>query len=478
MLNEVEKNNVDVMIKERESFLEKASIVVQVGISILCFIIAHWGVNTFIKPLGSNVTDYQYLSILIALVWYILLDQFGLGKVVRFKMYSTLFIEYFTMLLVGITIVLSAMLLLKFDNISRLVMGVFVVINLFALFSYKYLLYSFMRYFRRRGYNSRLVLIIADDSSDYFIDRLMHMPDWGYKVYGIMTDSKSVKEKYCNDCKIFPYQNDISKIIDSVAIEEVIYTKSYFDQNEIQEFVYMCAEVGVVFRMQSQLLSFVKMQSKVSYLSQMPFLTFRNTPDNYLALKIKDFSDFSISLIALILLSPLMIIIGTLIKLDGGPVFFKQKRMGLHGRFFDCLKFRTMVPNAEELKEKLMDLNEQEGPVFKIKNDPRITRVGRFLRKTSLDELPQFINVLRGDMSIVGPRPPIPSEVQQYERWQSRRLSMKPGITCIWQVSGRNNIPFQEWMKMDMQYIDNWSLKLDFLILIKTVKVVLTGDGQ
>ena len=466
------------MIKERESFLEKASIVVQVGISILCFIIAHWGVNTFIHPLGSNVTDYQYLSILIALVWYILLDQFGLGKVVRFKMYSTLFVEYFTMLLVGITIVLSAMLLLKFDNISRLVMGVFVVINLFALFSYKYLLYSFMRYFRRRGYNSRLVLIIADDSSDYFIDRLMHMPDWGYKVYGIMTDSKSVKEKYCNDCKIFPYQNDISKIIDSVAIEEVIYTKSYFDQNEIQEFVYMCAEVGVVFRMQSQLLSFVKMQSKVSYLSQMPFLTFRNTPDNYLALKIKDFSDFSISLIALILLSPLMIIIGTLIKLDGGPVFFKQKRMGLHGRFFDCLKFRTMVPNAEELKAKLMDLNEQEGPVFKIKNDPRITRVGRFLRKTSLDELPQFINVLRGDMSIVGPRPPIPSEVQQYERWQSRRLSMKPGITCIWQVSGRNNIPFQEWMKMDMQYIDNWSLKLDFLILIKTVKVVLTGDGQ
>jgi exopolysaccharide biosynthesis polyprenyl glycosylphosphotransferase len=466
------------MIKERESFLEKASIVMQVSISIISFIIAHWGVNAFFKPLGNNVADYQYLSILIALVWYILLDQFGLGKVVRFKMFSTLFIEYLTMLMVGITIILSAMLLLKFDSISRLVMGVFVVINLFALFSYKYLLYSFMRYFRRRGYNSRLVLIIADDTSDYFIDRLMHMPDWGYKVYGIMTDSKAVKEKYSNDCKIFPYQNDLSKIIDSVAIEEVIYTKSYFDQNEIQEFVYMCAEVGVVFRMQSQLLSFVKMQSKVSYLSQMPFLTFRNTPDNYLALKIKDLSDFLISLFALILLSPLLIIIGSLIKLDGGPVFFKQKRMGLHGRFFDCLKFRTMVTNAEDLKEKLMDLNEQEGPVFKIKNDPRITRVGRFLRKTSLDELPQFINVLRGDMAIVGPRPPIPSEVQQYERWQSRRLSMKPGITCIWQVSGRNNIPFQEWMKMDMQYIDNWSLKLDFTILLKTVKVVLTGDGQ
>jgi lipopolysaccharide/colanic/teichoic acid biosynthesis glycosyltransferase len=137
-----------------------------------------------------------------------------------------------------------------------------------------------------------------------------------------------------------------------------------------------------------------------------------------------------------------------------------------------------MVVNAEELQKTLIDKNEQDGPVFKIKNDPRITKIGKFLRKTSLDELPQFLNVLKGEMSIVGPRPPIPTEVKQYERWQQRRLSMKPGITCVWQVSGRNNIPFDQWMKMDMQYIDTWSLKLDFIILLKTVKVVLTGDGQ
>jgi len=137
-----------------------------------------------------------------------------------------------------------------------------------------------------------------------------------------------------------------------------------------------------------------------------------------------------------------------------------------------------MVTNAEALKGSLMDQNEQTGPVFKIKNDPRVTRVGRFLRKTSLDELPQFINVLRGEMSVVGPRPPVPAEVEVYERWQRRRLSMKPGITCIWQVSGRNNIPFDQWMKMDMQYIDTWSLKLDFILFIKTLKVMVTGDGH
>lgn len=134
--------------------------------------------------------------------------------------------------------------------------------------------------------------------------------------------------------------------------------------------------------------------------------------------------------------------------------------------------------NAEELQRELMDLNEQEGPVFKIKNDPRITKIGRFLRKTSLDELPQFINVLLGDMSIVGPRPPIPSEVEQYQRSITRRLSINPGITCIWQVSGRNNIPFDQWMEMDMEYIDNWSLKLDLIIILKTFKVFFVSDGQ
>ncbi len=210
----------------------------------------------------------------------------------------------------------------------------------------------------------------------------------------------------------------------------------------------------------------------------MPFITFRNTPDNYLALKFKVILDFILSILILAVLSPFMLLIAVIIKLDGGPVFFLQKRTGLNGRQFYCYKFRTMVVNAESLQKTLLDKNEQQGPVFKIKNDPRVTKIGKFLRKTSIDELPQFFNVLRGEMAIVGPRPPIPSEVKQYERWQQRRLSMKPGITCIWQVSGRNNIPFDQWMKMDMQYIDTWSLKLDLIIILKTIKVVFTGDGQ
>jgi lipopolysaccharide/colanic/teichoic acid biosynthesis glycosyltransferase len=158
-------------------------------------------------------------------------------------------------------------------------------------------------------------------------------------------------------------------------------------------------------------------------------------------------------------------------------VFFKQERCGLNGRLFTMYKLRSMVDNAEQTRFELEALNEMDGPVFKSSRDPRRTAVGRFLRKFSIDELPQFYNVLRGDMSLVGPRPPLPQEVARYERWQRRRLSMKPGITCLWQISGRNEISFQDWMKLDLTYIDNWSLLLDLKILLKTVPVVLLGRG-
>ena len=160
-----------------------------------------------------------------------------------------------------------------------------------------------------------------------------------------------------------------------------------------------------------------------------------------------------------------------------GPVLFNQVRMGLNGRKFNMYKFRSMHQDAENRLGALKSSNEMSGPVFKIANDPRVTPVGRFIRKFSIDELPQLFNVLKGDMSLVGPRPPIYKEVLEYQRWQRRRLSMRPGITCIWQVSGRNDIGFEEWMKLDLQYIDNWSFWLDLKLLFKTIPAVLIGKG-
>ena len=185
------------------------------------------------------------------------------------------------------------------------------------------------------------------------------------------------------------------------------------------------------------------------------------------------------SLCGIILLSPLFLIVAILIKLEDpkGKVFFAQERNGRYPKTFKMYKFRSMVHNAEDLLKDLMDRNEQTGPVFKINDDPRITKVGKFIRKTSIDELPQLFNVLKGDMSLVGPRPPIPHEVDQYNSYQMQRLAVKPGLTCIWQVSGRNNIGFDEWVEMDIEYIKNRNLWLDIKLIFKTVGVLFGDDN-
>jgi len=205
-----------------------------------------------------------------------------------------------------------------------------------------------------------------------------------------------------------------------------------------------------------------------------------NKPSDSLALFIKDLMDYTLALSLAILLFPVLLAISVAIKIESpGAIIFKQERMGLRGRKFFIYKFRTMVEKAEELRAQIASRNEMDGPVFKIKDDPRITKVGKFLRKSGLDELPQIFNILNGNMSFIGPRPPIQNEVMQYERWQLRRLSMKPGITCIWQtMPKRNEIFFNNWMKLDLQYIDSWSLKLDFILFLRTFRTIIRGSGR
>ncbi|EOU1683688.1 sugar transferase [Clostridium perfringens] len=191
---------------------------------------------------------------------------------------------------------------------------------------------------------------------------------------------------------------------------------------------------------------------------------------------LKRFMDIFASILGLILLSPILIVVSVLIKLDSkGPVFFSQKRVGLHGKTFNMYKFRSMVVNAEEIKDKLKEQNEMSGPMFKMKNDPRITKIGKFIRKTSIDELPQLLNVLKGEMSLVGPRPSLPKEVKEFEPWMLERLEVKPGITCYWQVMGRNSIGFREWMELDVKYVHERCLSLDLKLIFKTF-FVLFGD--
>jgi exopolysaccharide biosynthesis polyprenyl glycosylphosphotransferase len=209
-----------------------------------------------------------------------------------------------------------------------------------------------------------------------------------------------------------------------------------------------------------------------------PLLTFSAAPCDEIKLLAKRVTDVAVAAAGLLVLSPFMAVTAVLIRLTSpGPAIFRQIRCGLNGRRFLFYKFRSMCHNAEDLKTSLAHLNTRDTVVFKIPDDPRLTPLGRWLRKFSIDEWPQLWNVLRGDMSLVGPRPAIPSEVDQYKRWQRRRLRMRPGLTCIWAVSGRDQVDFETWMKMDMQYIDNWSLALDWKILLRTIPRVLTGHG-
>lgn len=213
-------------------------------------------------------------------------------------------------------------------------------------------------------------------------------------------------------------------------------------------------------------------------IGELPLVIYHSAPEDRVMLTIKTALDRLLAAIGLLCLSPIMALTSLLIKTESkGPIFFKQIRLGLNGQMFKIYKFRTMCDDAEKQKESLTDQNEMSGPVFKIKSDPRITKVGRYLRKFSIDELPQLINVVRGEMSLVGPRPPLPKEVAGMEPWQRRKLSVKPGVTCTWQVSGRNSIDFEEWMRLDLEYIDNWSLWGDIKLIARTIPAVIKGSG-
>ena len=468
------------MIKEREQQIKNIFGVFDVLLSLLSFTVAFLIRDFFFEPPIVARNEYLIVGLLIIPTWFILIKSVNLAEMHRTKTYSMILASYLRVIVIGLGVIFLSMFLFKLNNISRLMILFFGTINLITLFSVRVSVYRIMKYFRVKGYNTRNVVVIADESSEEFIERLLDNKEWAYIVKYIVTNSSYLYKKFKDDIPVHPERINLRNLMDIDVIDEVIYCKNEINQNSLKSLIHDCEEVGVVFRMQSQLFSQSATKAHLNHFDETPFLTFDNTPSDHFAFKMKNTFSVLISFFILIVWAPILAGIALLIKLTSkGPIFFKQKRVGLRGRTFYMYKFRTMVTNAEELQASLMELNEADGPAFKIKNDPRITPIGKFLRKSGLDELPQFINVLIGDMSLVGPRPPVPDEVKQYERWQLRRLSMKPGITCTWQIKpNRNDISFDDWMKMDLQYIDNWSNKLDLILFFKTIKTMLKGSGS
>jgi exopolysaccharide biosynthesis polyprenyl glycosylphosphotransferase len=272
--------------------------------------------------------------------------------------------------------------------------------------------------------------------------------------------------------------SDLGGILEDEVLDVVIFAVPRGRLSDVQRGIQLCEEQGIEVRISLDVLRFGPGRMTVSDFDGVPMLAFSRTPSDALALAGKRAFDIVASASILLLSSVLLVGVAIAIKLDSpGPVFFRQRRVGRNGREFWMLKFRSMHVNAEAQLAALRARNEVSGPVFKMRQDPRVTRVGQLLRRTSLDEFPQFVNVLLGDMSVVGPRPPIRGEVAQYRRWQRRRLSVKPGITCLWQISGRSNVGFERWMELDLEYIDNWSLWGDVMICLKTVPAVIAARG-
>jgi exopolysaccharide biosynthesis polyprenyl glycosylphosphotransferase len=273
---------------------------------------------------------------------------------------------------------------------------------------------------------------------------------------------------------------EFARIAAESPIEHVFYAlpRRFLSSDSVAHLVADCATLGIDLTFPLDLFGSHRAHVVIDHRGPFPAVRVSGIPHPRWQLAIKRALDVAGALALLTVSAPLWLLAMLAIKLDsGGPVLFSQTRVGRHGRTFRFLKLRTMVPNAEAAKAELLAHNELSGPVFKMQNDPRVTRVGRILRRYSIDELPQLINVLRGEMSLVGPRPPLPEEVAQYEFVHRARLGMRPGLTCTWQVSGRCEIPFADWVKLDVQYIEGWSLALDLQIMMRTIPAVLFGRG-
>jgi exopolysaccharide biosynthesis polyprenyl glycosylphosphotransferase len=402
-------------------------------------------------------------------VYYIISIFFVKLYIAHTRSIADIIVSHFTAIVLNFAVLLAVVTICKLYIFSPLFLGIFCILNFVAQVVAKYFI---LLYSRKRKNDLCNIIIMGNESMQPIVTTIEENILWGYNIVAIFSDDEAIHKKYADQYSVYHLSYDLSTYIANNIVHEVVYANDSIDIKQITQLIYSCLEVGVVFKLSSQFLNLARTKGEVQYIGTNQIVSFQNTPNDYIATRAKVVFDMLFSFCVLALSSPFLIIIALAIKITSpGPVFFTQTRVGLRGREFKVLKFRTMIKDAEDKLPELQDQNEQDGPVFKITDDPRITRVGKFLRKTSLDELPQFLNVFKGDMSIVGPRPPLPKEVAEYKRWQLRRLSVKPGITCIWQVHGRNKVSFEEWMRMDLQYIDSWSFKLDIILILQTVRI-------
>ena len=370
---------------------------------------------------------------------------------------------------------LSVLFLFKLPDVSRLFLLVLFPVQAAVTIATRVVIRLVMERLRREGRNLRYVLVLgADERAQEFAATLESHPELGLRIAGFLSDKpfQAIRSPW----KRLGMLNELERILHSRIIDEVAICLPFEQWGLIDAISRICEDEGKIVRIPMDVLGRAISVGRVEELDGTPVFSLVSGPDRGMALATKRLVDIVASVLGLAVLSPVLGLIAIAIKLDGGgPVFFHQRRVGLNGRPFEVWKFRSMTIDAEARLPAIRYGNEIVGHAFKLSNDPRVTRVGRFLRRTSLDELPQLWNVLVGQMSLVGPRPPLPAEVRDYDLWHRRRLSMKPGITGLWQVRARRAPRFDQWVAADLEYIDRWSLWLDLKILFRTIPAALEG---
>ena len=483
------------MFSERERFISHVMKIFDFLTLLLAFFVAYF-LDEFIRiaaqmsikayamgPTYSGfwffASNYWMMFLGFPIIWISMFSINGIYKDFRTRSIKKLIWLLFVSGVWGTLASGSLLFLTKEEWASRLFFAVFAACALGLLLIEKLIVLKTLDFIQKNGHNQENLLIVGTGSrARDFIRTVNRHSNWGFRIVGLIDDEHGLFGKEIEGYRVIGKIQDIPFIVNRIVIDRVIFVVPRQWLHRIEDAILACENVGVPTSISLDLYNLHISRTRQTDFNGFPLLEFETFYAKEWQLFIKRVVDMATASIALVVFSPLMFLVALGIKLTSkGPVFFKQIRCGLNGRKFTLYKFRSMVIDAEDQKKDLLKKNEMDGPVFKIKNDPRITKIGNFIRKTSIDELPQFFNVLKGDMSIVGPRPPLETELEDYELWQRRRLSLKPGITCIWQVSGRNKISFDQWMKMDLEYIDNWSLWLDFKIQFKTLFVVLVGYG-
>ncbi len=447
------------MIQERQKIFSSSLFLIDMALTAASFFAAY-RLRMLVTIEGSTLMPlqvYTWLLWLMLPVWALLLLSFGV-----YARGNLTLREQWIRMTKAVGVAWGAMVAILYfadpEATSRGIAALTLVVNYPALASYRFFLFAARN--RQQAWRRHVAVVGNDESAAGFARMMENHTEWGLTPIGVFTEEEA------------------PAVLERGGIDDMIFVVDRQRLDSCEEVFLRCEEQGVTVRVVLKLFPHSIARMGFHELDGYPLLTFSPTPSNEFRLFVRRVLDIAVSAALLVPASIVIVLAAVAIKLTSpGPVLFRQQRSGLHGRLFTMYKLRSMIDDAEQRRVELEAINEMDGPVFKSSRDPRITKVGRILRRFSIDEFPQLYNVLRGQMSLVGPRPPLPGEVERYERWQRRRLSMKPGITCLWQISGRNQVGFDEWMRLDLNYIDNWSLLLDLKILLRTIPVVLLGKG-